>query len=114
MEDVVKRYLMIETKSYLESPLAEDFLTTALGLASNGRDVTFLLIQDAVTMAVNDSTTLFERDVSESRVRLLVDNFSLQSRSLCGEQIVPHAQVVGMSEVVELMASANCKTIWHS
>lgn len=104
-------YLLIETRSILESSEVEDFLSLAGELAGKGHRVVLYLIQNAVLMA--KSGPHVERLTRETNIMVRVDDLSIKQRSIRASEIIKGIEISGMTEFVELLTRENCRPVWH-
>jgi predicted peroxiredoxin len=105
-------YLLIETRSHLESPEVEDFVDLAARLGEDGHRVDLFLVQNGVLLAGGDCARLAEA-LRRPGVHVWADEFSIASRSLRPAELLEGVRVAGMDTLVELLVRPQGKAIWH-
>lgn len=111
----IETILFVETRSPWESGDVRDVLPMLSALMDSGVKVHLHLIQNAVIWLLRDSDALRALlESSDNRFILTADDFSVQQRGIseavCGLQM----RLMPMTALVEKMACATVKTIWHS
>jgi predicted peroxiredoxin len=105
-------YLLIETRSHLESPEVEDFVDLASRLGEHGHRVDLFLVQNGVLLAGGGCPRLAEA-LRRPGLHVWADDFSIASRSLRPAELLAGVRVTGMSTLVDLLVRPEGKAIWH-
>jgi len=104
-------YVLIESRDPFESRDTEFLEQTAIAIKERGHSVTVFLIQNGVLAARKDAGRL--RRLTEAGLTLLADDLSLRERGIKAEELVQGIQESGIDGLVEAIAQANTKAIWH-
>lgn len=120
----VARYVLIESRSPLESPDVQAFLDLAAQLSEAGHDVDVFLVANAVLLASGQLTETLLGLSARERVTLRVDGFSLACRGL---EISGHGvedssptgrapariEISEMPDLVRLLMQPGTTPVWH-
>jgi predicted peroxiredoxin len=106
----MKSYLLVESRSDLESPDVGALRGLAARLRKAGHDVVLFLVQNGV-MTSGARPPLDE--VAGAGVTVWLDEFSVRARGLASAPRPPGAQVVGMGELVRLLMAPDVIALWH-
>jgi predicted peroxiredoxin len=104
-------YVLIETRDPFESRDTEFVEQTAIALKERGHPVTVFLVQNGVLAARKNTGRL--RRLGEAGVILLADDFSLHERGIKPEELAQGIEASGIDRLVDAIAQANTKAIWH-
>ena len=104
-------YVLIESRDPFESRDTEFVEQTAIALKERGHTVTVFLVQNGV-LAARKATGRLHR-LEEAGVILLADDFSLHERGIKPDELVQGVEASGIDRLVETIAQANTKAIWH-
>jgi predicted peroxiredoxin len=107
----MSEYVLIESRDPFESRDTEFVEQTAIAIKERGYPVTVFLIQNGVLAARKNTGRL--RRLVEAGVRLLADDFSLRERGIKAEELAQGIQESGIDRLVDAIAQANTKAIWH-
>lgn len=108
MTGVTKRYLLMESRSDLETPDAGALRNLAARLRGEGHDVVLFLVQNGVIASREQPL----EELRRSGVEVWMDEFSLRSRGIAGDRL-PGIRVVGMDVVVERVMTPGVIAMWH-
>lgn len=103
-------YLLIESRSPWEAGDVPYFYGLARDLAGAGNDVTLFLVQNGVLPARKGADSALGS--VGSKVKVLVDDFSLRERAMKPDSLMPGVAVSGVDALVDLLA-AGAKAVWH-
>jgi len=104
-------YVLIESRDPFESRDTEFFEQTAIAIKERGHPVTVFLIQNGVLAARKNTGRLCL--LTEAGVTLLADDISLRERGIKTEELAQGIQESGIDRLVDAIAQANTKAIWH-
>jgi predicted peroxiredoxin len=106
------KYLLIESRDPFESNDASYFYDLAAGLAKGGHEVTLFLVQNGVFAARQSTRSDALRQVAESGVQVLADDFSLRERAISADHLVSGVTPAPIEVVVDQLAEGR-KALWH-
>ena len=104
-------YVLIESRDPFESRDTQFVEQTAIAIKERGHPVTVFLVQNGVLAARKNAGRL--RLLSDAGVVLLADDFSLRERGIKAEELAQGIQESGIDRLVDAIAQANTKAIWH-
>ena len=104
-------YILIESRDPFESRDTEFVEQTAIALKERGHLVTVFLVQNGVLACRKNAGRL--RRLTEADVMLLADDLSLRERGIKAEELAQGIQESGIDRLVDAIAQANTKAIWH-
>ncbi len=104
-------YVLIESRDPFESRDTQFVEQTAIAIKERGHPVTVFLVQNGVLAARKNAGRL--RLLSDAGVVLLADDFSLRERGIKAEELAQGIQESGIDKLVDAIARANTKAIWH-
>ena len=108
----MSRYLMIESRSPMESGDARYLYDLATGLASGGDEVSLFLVENGV-MAARKGASAPGLDVAhDAGVRLMADRFALDERGISLDSLRNDVEAAELAFVVDMLADG-AKVIWH-
>jgi predicted peroxiredoxin len=111
-EDVLSRYLLIESRDPWESAESSHFYDLASELAAKGHDVVLFLVQNGVLgVRKGSSSTLVQRAI-DAKVKVLLDDFSLRERGIDDGERTSGTAVSTVDALVDLLADGR-KALWH-
>jgi len=105
------KYVLIESRDPFQSRDTEFLEQTAIAIQERGHPVTVFLIQNGV-LATRKSTGRLRR-LAEAGVTLLADDLSLRERGIKAEELAQGVEESPIDRLVEAIAQANTKAIWH-
>lgn len=100
------RHLLVETRD-----TGEAFLRDARVLAGTGRDVTLLLIQDAVGTVIRTSSPIGR--LTGAGVRVLIDDFSMRQHAVAVADLPTWVRVADAHDIAGLLLVPGIKVVWH-
>jgi predicted peroxiredoxin len=103
-------YLLVESRSDLESPDVVAQLRLAATLRGGGHDVRLFLIQNAVLMT---GRVPLVADLARLGVPVLVDGYSSATRGIGGDRLGPGVAFAAMADLVGLAMTPGVVTVWH-
>lgn len=107
--------LLVETHSPSDSLDSDDFLRFADSLLRTGSAVHLHLMQNGVLWVQRGTASLTRiKQVFGKQVKVTCDDVSLDLRGIPHTESAPHADTIGVDQLVELMVDPSIKTIWHS
>ena len=104
-------YVLIESRDPFESRDTQFVEQTAIAIKERGHAVTVFLVQNGVFAARKNAGQL--RRLREAGVTLLADDLSLRERGIKAEELAQGIQESGIDRLVDAIAQANTKAIWH-
>lgn len=104
-------YVLIESRDPFESRDTQFVEQTAIAIKERGHAVTVFLVQNGVFAARKNAGQL--RRLREAGVTLLADDLSLRERGIKAEDLAQGIQESGIDRLVDAIAQANTKAIWH-
>jgi sulfur relay protein TusB/DsrH len=104
-------YVVIETRDPFEH--ADVTYDLATSLAQSGSGVTVFLAQNGVLPVRRTSSMAGTIAELAGQVSLWADDFSLRERGIGQDELVPGVTPASMESLVELVAQADSKVIWH-
>ena len=104
-------YVLIESRDPFESRDTEFVEQTAIAIKERGHPVTVFLVQNGVFASRKNAGRL--RRLTEAGVILLADDLSLRERGIKAEELAQGIQESGIDRLVDAIAQANTKAIWH-
>ena len=104
-------YVLIESRDPFESRDTEFVEQTAIAIKERGHPVTVFLVQNGVLAARKNAGQL--RRLRDAGVTLLADDLSLRERGIKAEELAQGIQESGIDRLVDAIAQANTKAIWH-
>ena len=104
-------YVLIESRDPFESRDTQFVEQTAIAIKERGHPVTVFLVQNGVLAARKNAGQL--RRLREAGVTLLADDLSLRERGIKAEELAQGIQESGIDRLVDAIAQANTKAIWH-
>lgn len=104
-------YVLIESRDPFESRDTQFVEQTAIAIKERGHPVTVFLVQNGVLAARKNAGRL--RLLTDAGVVLLADDFSLRERGIKAEELAQGIQESGIDKLVDAIARANTKAIWH-
>ena len=104
-------YVLIESRDPFESRDTEFVEQTAIAIKERGHLVTVFLVQNGVLASRKNAGRL--RRLTEAGVMLLADDLSLRERGIKAEELAQGIQESGIDRLVDAIAQANTKAIWH-
>jgi len=107
----MSQYVFIESRDPFESRDTEFVEQTALAIKERGHTVTVFLVQNGV-FAARDNTGQLGR-LAQAGVILLADDFSLRERGIKTEELAQGIAEAGIDRLVDAIAQAQTKAIWH-
>jgi sulfur relay protein TusB/DsrH len=109
----MSKYLLIESRDPFESPDVGQVLEMAKNLTSQGDEVTLYLVQNAVLATRSGAKTSgLAALASEGKVKVLVDDYSLDERGIEKEELTGGASVSNMDTLVDLLMTDGQRAIW--
>ncbi len=110
MPDPAAAYLVVETRSDLDSPDVAALLSLVRALHAAGHDVRVFLIQDAVLMA--GQLTLVDT-LARAGVPVSMDEYSGLARGIDPHRLPAGVEVAGVAELVRHVMTPGVVTVWH-
>ncbi len=107
------RYLLIESRSPMESPDVGAFADLAAGLADRGHPVDVVLVQNAVLMARAGAAGPLPALVERTGVTVHADDHSLVTRGADCADLIADVRLCNAAGLVELLLTSGCTPIWH-
>jgi predicted peroxiredoxin len=107
----MSKYLLIESRDPQEAGAVGEFYDLARDLKGSGNDVTLFLVQNGVFGARQGFAGSKVGDLKG--VSVLADDFSLRQRGISNGDVVAGVKIAGMGELVDLLAQADVKPMWH-
>ena len=109
----MSNYVFIESRDAFESADTRFLEQTAVTLRQQGHNVTMFLVQNGVLATRGAARNTFLDRLSEARIALLADDFSLRERGIQKEELRPGIQNATMDNLVDLLLQEHTKAIWH-
>ena len=104
------QYLLIESRDPFESNDVGYYYDLAKGLAGEGSEVTLFLVQNGVLAARPSARSAALRELVQSGVKVLADDFSLQERGI--SKLAEGISAAPIDAIVDRLAAGH-KTLWH-
>ncbi len=104
------QYLLIESRDPFESNVSNS-TTLAAGLAKEGNEVTYFLVQNGVLPARRSSKSAELTQLSRSGVRVRADDFSLRQRGIPAAALADGVSAASLDSIVDALASGH-RAIW--
>ena len=108
----MSRYLLIESRSPMESGDVSYLYNLATGLASGGNEVSLFLVENGVMAARSGASASGLDAAGNAGVRLLADQFALEERGISATSLRDNVVAAELEVVVDLLADG-AKAIWH-
>jgi len=106
------RYLFIESLDPFESNDVGHCYDLAAGLAREGNQVTFFLVQNGVLAARRSARAPGLRALVEQGIEVLADEFSLRERGIPRDRLAPGVRPAPLDVIVDQLAEGR-KALWH-
>jgi sulfur relay (sulfurtransferase) complex TusBCD TusD component (DsrE family) len=106
------RYLLIESLDPFESNDVEHWQDLAADLVREGNQVTVFLVQNGVLAARRGARSGGLQALTEQRVELLADEFSLRERGIPESRLAPAVRPARLEVVIDRLAD-DWKVLWH-
>lgn len=107
------QYVFIESRAPFDSPDTGFVVETAAALRQRGRPVTVFLVQNAVLATRAGARGSQVPRLTEARVTVLADDFSLRERGVDPGEISAGVREAPIDALVDLVMRPDTKTIWH-
>ena len=108
----MSKYVLIESRDPWEQGDARYFYDLAGELAAKGHDVVLFLVQNGVLGVRKGSSSTLVQKAIDSRVRVLLDDFSLRERGIDEGERTSGTTVSSIDALVDLLAEGR-KVLWH-
>ena len=105
------QYLLIESRDPFETLEVSNDYDLAVGLAKAGHQVTLFLVQNGVLPSRKSANHGGLRQVVDSNVEVLSDDFSLRERGIDQAALANGVKAAPIDIVVDQLAAGH-KTIW--
>lgn len=109
----MRHYVILESRDPFESRDTDFVKTTVQALKKDGADVTVFLLQNGAFASRKNARTNYLPQLAEAGAKLLVDQFSLEERSIKKDEIHTFLGISSMDELVDLLLQPETKAIWH-
>ena len=109
----MSNYVFIESRDPFESRDTQFVVDAAATLKHRSNGVTVFLVQNGVLAARKNARSSYVRQLAESGVNLLADDFSLRERGILAEELTPGIRQSSIDDLVDLLVQENTKAIWH-
>jgi predicted peroxiredoxin len=106
----MRSYLLIESRSGLESPDVGAFFHLAAYLLDAGHQVTIFLVQNAVVGLGQDDR--LAATIAKG-AQTWVDGYSLEARGLDATRLVQGVKVGGARQLVQMLMTPGVVPVWH-
>ncbi len=106
-------YVFIESRDPFESNDTGFIVETATALKRRGHRVAVFLIQNGALAVRRKAARSYLTKLAVAGVELLADDFSLRERGITAEEIGDGIQGSTIEVLVDRLADANTKAIWH-
>ena len=109
----MSNYVFIESRDPFESLDVRFVEETAAALKERGHEVTVFLVQNGVLAARRNGRDSYLARLTEARVNLLADDFSLSERGIQPAELRSGIQTSDIEALVDALLQENTKAIWH-
>jgi predicted peroxiredoxin len=109
---MASKYLLIESRDLFDAGDAAGFLDLATGLAKDGNDVLFFLVQNGVLSARRSPRADVLTQAAAAGVKILADEFSLRARGIEAGRLTTGVAPAALDVVLDGLEDGR-KTIWH-
>lgn len=104
------QYLLIESRDPFESNVSNS-TTLATGLAKEGNEVTYFLVQNGVFPARRSTRSAELTQLSRNGVRVRADDFSLRERGIPTGALADGVTAASLDTIIDALAAGH-KAIW--
>ena len=109
----MSNYVFIESRDPFDSPDTAFLAGTAATLKKRGNDVTVFLVQNGVLAVRKQAHKSPLRQLLESGVTVLADDFSLRERGIQSDEWQTPVKAASIDQLVGLIVQDNTKAVWH-
>jgi predicted peroxiredoxin len=109
---MMKRYLLIESRSAFETPCALHHFALAEALVREGNKVEILLVQNGVLPARQSAKADGLAAAIQAGITVWADEFALKERALAQAQLRKGVKAAPIGTVIDRMADG-WNVIWH-
>ena len=106
----MNNYLLIESRDPFESNDVGYYYELCKGLVEGGNEVTLFLVQNGVLAARQSAHSAALSALSQSGVKVVADDFSLQERGI--SKLTEGVVAAPIDVIVDHLAAGH-KTLWH-